>query len=154
MCLDLSVVPGTLANLSIVLFVKNLVICLWPVPSGLCWRCKQPGYGPMSVGRLGASLLLHPTLILFLFWMILFLVARMTGTCPLSPRTILIRLYLFQFCLFPLLPLMIFLERPHTKHTKRLAQPFKAICSCSVCLARIALPTGGPAIRLKNKKLT
>ena len=32
-----------------------------------------------------------------------------------------------------------------------LSTPLKAICFCMECLAGIALPTGGPAIRLKNK---
>ena len=67
---------------------------------------RSPAMWPVSVGRLGASLVLHP-LLLFLSTLFLFLllVPRMTGTCPLSPRTILIFLLLIQF-------LFLFLFRP------------------------------------------
>ena len=110
MYLVLSVAPGTLVNLFTVPSVKNLVICPGPVPSRACaGAARSPAMWPVSVGRLGASLVLRPLLlfqlILFLSTLFLLLVPRMTGTCPLSPRTILI--YLFR----PIrpLPLMIFL---------------------------------------------
>ena len=70
---------------------------------------------PVSVGRLGASLVLHPLLlfqlILFLSTLVLLLVPRMTGTCPLSPRTILILLLLLllliQFLFRRIRPLLL-----------------------------------------------
>ena len=104
--------------------------------SGLCRRCKQPGHVAVSVGRLGASLVLRLLFLFliqiqFLFQLIQFLMTQfltflslttlilflllapgMTGTCPLSPRTILILLlpilFLFLFLSTRLLLLMMF----------------------------------------------
>ena len=61
MYLVLSVAPGIPANLSIVLFVKSLVICPGPVPSRACaGAASSPVTWPVSVGGLGASLVLRP----------------------------------------------------------------------------------------------
>ena len=60
---------------------------------------------PVSVGRLGASLVLRP-LLLFLSTLFLLLLPRMTGTCPLSPRTILL-LLLLQFLFRRIRPLLL-----------------------------------------------
>ena len=100
------VLSGTLVNLFTVPSVKNLVVCPGPVPSRACaGAARSPAMWPVSVGRLGASLVLRP-LLLFLF---LLLVPRMTGTCPLSPRTILIFLLLIQFLFLfrPIRPLLL-----------------------------------------------
>ena len=102
--------------------------------SGLCRRCKQPSHVARECGQAEGQprplplplLLLLPLLlfqlILFLTTLFLFLflllVPRMTGTCPLSPRTILI--YLFR----PIrpLPLMIILA-PSIPNVFRPSQP-------------------------------
>ena len=104
-------------------------ICKEPdhLPRACAGVVSSPVTWPVSVGRLGASLVLRPlllfliqflfqliqfltTLILFLF-LFLLLVPGMTGTCPLSPRTILIHLLPIQFLFRPIRPslLMIFL---------------------------------------------
>ena len=115
--LGLSVAPGTLVNLFTVPSVKNLIICPGPVPSRACaGAARSPAMWPVSVGRLGASLVLRP-LLLLLFQLILFLllVPRLTGTCPLSPWSILILILLlllliqFLFRRIRFLLLMIFL---------------------------------------------
>ena len=114
------VLSGTLVNLFTVPSVKNLGICLGPVPSRACaGAARSPAMWPVSVGRLGASLVLR-LLLLLLFQLILFLLLlpRMTGTFPLSPRILLLLLllllliqflFLFLFRRIRPLLLMIFL---------------------------------------------
>ena len=110
MYLVLSVAPGTLVNLFTVPSVKNLVICPGPLTSRACaGAARSPAMWPVSVGRLGASLVLCPLLLfqLILFLSTLLLLPRMTGTCPLSPRTILILLLLLQFLFRRIRPLLL-----------------------------------------------
>ena len=86
---------------------------------GLCQRCKQPGHVARECGQTGGQpLLLLLLLIQSLFQLILFLttlflflllVPGITGTCPLSPRTILLPIQ-FQFLFRPIRPSLLMIS--------------------------------------------
>ena len=169
MFMALNVVSGILVSQPTVPFVARPAIYPGPVRSrSFAGAVSSPVTWPVSVGRLGASLFLRALLLLllvfliqFLFQLILFLttlflilflttlflflllVPGMAGTCPLSPRTILLPI---QFLFRPIRPslLMIFLAdlvrsipnvfRPSQLHFLFLGLKFLLFQDLNLCL--------------------
>ena len=108
MFLVLFVVRGIPANLLDVAFVKNLTICPEPAPSRACAGVvSSPVTWPVSVGRLGASLVLRP-LFLFLF---LFLIQFLFQLIQFLMTLFLIQFLTFLSLILFLTTLILFLLR-------------------------------------------